>query len=110
MENQSSMLETNFSVEGLEWIKTKVLSSIIGECCNFHNDQQFSLKKSREEIGSWKNLQFLIHHFGFLFSDFNSEVDIYFSIRKTNQWTSHKEEFKKWISEALREVNLEKIC
>jgi len=113
--------------EAKNWIKNKVISEIIGKCCNISNNCQhkhpiilrdtngkypsMDIKTNDDTIKSFNKIKFLLYNFGD-FMDVDNIVDEHFSIKKNqNQWSteSHIKTFKLYVRDALIEVRDNKL-
>lgn len=116
------------NIEARSWIKKKVVSEIIGNCCDISNNCQHkhpivlrdlntrypNMDKETNDrtIDSFNKIKFLLYNFGD-FIDIDNLVDEHFSKKcNQNQWSteSHIRTFKLYVSDALVEVRDKKLC
>ena len=102
-----------FNEESTEWIKNKVISTIVGCCCDIANSDPNRFKTRSipiDMLPSFIELSFLIKNFGNIF-DKEKVISEFFADpkNKDNQWSNSQDLFNQYINMTLQLVREQKL-
>ena len=85
----------------IEWVKSKVETTIIGECCSLYNSMHYVETGDWTTLKEYKKICFLLTNFNSIINP-NTIVDEYFKANPDSHWKGSYAKFNTWILSAYQ--------